>query len=84
MTNEEIKTKVLKILGEIAPEADLESIKPDVDFREQIDIDSMDYLNFVIALDEEFNAEIPEPEYTKFTSLNACVNQLEKIITKSE
>lgn len=36
MTNEEVKTKVLKILGEIAPEADLESIKPDVDFRERL------------------------------------------------
>ncbi len=76
MTNEEIKAKVLEILGEIAPEADLENIKPDVHFRDQIDLDSMDYLNFVIALDEEFQANIPETEYTKFITLNACVEQL--------
>ena len=36
----------------------------------------MDYLNFVIALDEEFQANIPESEYTKFITLNACVEQL--------
>lgn len=79
MTNEEIKTKVLRILGEIAPEADLDNVKPEVDFREQIDIDSMDYLNFVIALDEEFEAEIPVTEYTNFASLHACIEQLRKI-----
>lgn len=79
MTNEEIKTEVLRILGEIAPEADLDSINPDVEFREQIDIDSMDYLNFVIALDENFDATIPEIDYTKFASLSSCVEQLQKI-----
>jgi acyl carrier protein len=79
MTDTEIKEKVLRILGEIAPEADLENIEPDVEFREQIDLDSMDYLNFVIALDEEFAASIPETEYTQFTSLNACVEKLKKL-----
>ena len=55
-----IKVKVLRILGEIAPEADLENINADVELRQQIDLDSMDYLNFGIALDEEFNVPIPE------------------------
>lgn len=80
MTNEEIKAKVLRMLGEIAPEADLENIDPDVEFRDQIDLDSMDYLNFVIALDEEFGVSIPETEYTKFISLNACATQLRKLL----
>jgi acyl carrier protein len=79
MNETEIKTKVLKTLSEIAPEADLENIKPDVAFRDQIDLDSMDYLNFVIALDEEFQANIPETDYTKFISLNACVAELVKL-----
>lgn len=78
MNNEEIKEKVLKLLGEIAPEADLENIDPEISFREQIDIDSMDYLNFVIALDDEFEVEIPETDYTKFMTLNSCVEQLRK------
>ena len=76
MTEDEIKAKVLRILGEIAPEADLENILPDVDFRRQFELDSMDYLNFVIALDEEFGVPIPETDYTKFINLNACVEFL--------
>jgi acyl carrier protein len=80
MTRDEIKTATLDVLGEIAPEANLSSIKPDVPFRDQIDLDSMDYLNFVIALDEKLQANIPEQDYTKFISLNACADQLEKLL----
>lgn len=83
MNREEIKEKVLEILGGIAPEADLSAIKPEIDFRDQLDIDSMDYLNFVIALDEKFGAGIPETEYTKFTNLNACIEHLLEIKTVS-
>jgi acyl carrier protein len=80
MTRDEIKTKVLEILCEIAPETDPQTIKPEVNFRDQIDLDSMDYLNFVIALDERFHADIPEQDYTKFVSLNACVDELERLL----
>ena len=78
MTDDEIRAKVLEILGGIAPEADLSSIKSDVNFRDQLDMDSMDYLNFVIALDESFHAGIPENDYTKFVSLNACLEELKR------
>lgn len=78
MKKSEIEEKVLKLLGEIAPEADLSTIKSDIKFREQMDIDSMDYLNFVIALDDEFGVEIPETDYSKFMTLNSCVDQLRK------
>jgi acyl carrier protein len=84
MTDEEIKAKVLEVLGSIASEADLNNIKPDKDFRDQLDIDSMDYLNFVIALDEAFQGKIPEPDYTKFINLDACVNELKKSIGRVE
>jgi acyl carrier protein len=77
MTKDEIKEKVLSLLASVAPEADMKGIRPDVNFRDQIDIDSMDYLNFVIALDDEFQAHIPETDYTKFTTLDACVKMLE-------
>jgi acyl carrier protein len=69
MTKDEIKTKVLEILGGIAPEADLLAIKPDVELREQLDTDSIDYLNFVIALDEGFQADIPERDYARLLHL---------------
>lgn len=74
MTHDEIRAKVLQILSGIAPEADLERLKPDVRFRDQLDIDSMDFLNFVIALHDKLHVEIPESDYPKMTTLNACVN----------
>ena len=76
MTKEEIRSTVLRILGEIAPEADLNKLKPDVSLRDQLDIDSMDFLNFVIALDEELHVSIPEFEYAKLSSLNSSVELL--------
>ena len=73
MTRDEIRATVLRILGEIAPEADLTQLKPDVSFRDQLDIDSMDFLNFVIALDEELDVRIPESDYSKLSTLDACI-----------
>ena len=76
LNREEIRVTTLRILGEIAPEADLEHIKPDVSFRDQLDIDSMDFLNFVVGLHETFKIEIPEADYPKMTTLNDCVEYL--------
>ena len=76
LTKDEIRNTVLRALGEIAPEADLTTIKPDVSFREQLDIDSMDFLNFVIAAHEALHVEIPEADYPKLVTLNGCVEYL--------
>lgn len=75
-TREEIKEIVLKALGGIAPEADLTRLKPDLNFREQLDIDSMDLLNIMIALHQAFNAEIPEADYPRLMTLNGAVDYL--------
>jgi acyl carrier protein len=83
MTDEEIKTTVLRMLGEIAPEADLAGIKPDVDFREQLDLDSMDLLNFVIAVDQELGVDIPESDYPRLGSLDAFVAYLSERLSAS-
>ena len=73
MTSDEIKNTVLRVLGGIAPEADLTQIKPQVSFREQFDIDSMDFLNFVIGLNKQLGVEVPESDYPKVASLDGCV-----------
>ena len=73
---EDVKGVVLRVLGEIAPEADVTALKPDVNFRDQLDIDSMDFLNFVIALHEELHVEIPEADYPKLATLNGCLDYL--------
>ncbi|MBZ5506624.1 MAG: acyl carrier protein [Acidobacteriia bacterium] len=76
MTSDDIKNTVLRLLGTVAPEADLGRIKPGSRFRDQLDIDSMDRLNFVIALHKEFNVEIPESDYSKLETLDDCVSYL--------
>jgi Acyl carrier protein len=76
MTTSEIKDTVLNMLGEIAPEADLAEIKPDVDFRDQLDLDSMDLLNFVVAVDQKLGVAIPERDYPRLSTLDDFVAYL--------
>ena len=77
MTKDQIKAVVLRTLGSIAPEADLSQVNPDAPLRDQLDIDSMDFLNFVIALHKELSLEIPETDYPELVTLNGCVSYLE-------
>jgi acyl carrier protein len=76
MNSQEIRTVVLRVLGQIAPEADLATIKSDVSLRDQLDIDSMDYLNFLIGVNNELHIDIPERDYGKLATLDACVDYL--------
>ncbi len=76
MTTDEIRETVLRVLGEIAPEASPAAIEPDVPFRDQLDLDSMDFLNFVIALHDELGVDIPESDYRKLATLDGCVEYL--------
>lgn len=76
MTMDQIKDLVLRAIGEIAPEADVDDIDPDEELREQLDIDSMDFLNIVTAIHEETGLDIPEADYPKMASLNQCVAYL--------
>jgi acyl carrier protein len=73
---DELRAVVLQVLGDIAPEADLASLRPDVAFREQLDLDSMDLLNFVVGLHAALGVEIPEADYPKLATLDACVEYL--------
>jgi acyl carrier protein len=73
MTDEEIRANLLRILGDIAPEADPATIKSDLSLRDQLDIDSMDFLNFLIAVDQDLGVDIPEAAYPQLVTLDACV-----------
>jgi acyl carrier protein len=76
MTKDQIRENVLRVLGQIAPEADLSQIKPNLRIRDQLDIDSMDLLNWVIGLHKELNVEIPEADYPKLATLDGCIDYL--------
>jgi acyl carrier protein len=69
MTEAQIKAVILKVLGRIAPEADLDTLDPDANVREALDIDSFDHLNLLIGLNEELGVEIPEADYGQLTTL---------------
>ena len=79
MTRDEIKDAALRVLAGIAPEADLTQINPDVNLRDQLDVDSMDLLNFVIGLHKELRLEIPEMDYPKLATLASCVDYLDSL-----
>ena len=76
MTDAEIKDAVVRTLAKIAPEARGQALAPSVNLREQLDLDSMDALNFVIALHEELGVEIPETDYAKLATLDSIVAYL--------
>jgi acyl carrier protein len=79
MSKDEIRTAVLRILCRIAPETDPGVLRNDVGLRDQLDIDSMDYLNFMIGLHQEFGVDIPEADYPKLSSLDGCVEYLASV-----
>ena len=82
MTRDEIRGGILRALAQIAPEADLARIKPNLRLRDQLDIDSMDLLNFVIAVHKEFNIDIPEADYPQLTTLDGFVDYIAKAQAK--
>ena len=76
MTREEIRTAVVAALTAVAPEVDPGRVQPDVPFREMCDLDSMDFLNFVIGLHTRLGVDVPEADYAKLATLSATVDYL--------
>jgi len=64
------------VLGEVAPEADLDSVGPDETMQEALDLDSIDFLNFVTGLHERTGLEIPERDYPELSTVEGCVRYL--------
>jgi acyl carrier protein len=76
MTQGEIRQVIVEELTRIAPEIDPASIAPGVSFRDQLDLDSMDFLNFVLALHERLGVDIPEVDYPHLYTLDDAVAYL--------
>lgn len=72
----ELARRVLQLLTEVAPDVDPATVVPGVNFRDQFDFDSMDTLNFAIALHRELGVEVPEADYAQLASLDKCVEYL--------
>lgn len=76
MTPDELRKIVVDALARIAPEIDPSAIQPGVSFRDQLDLDSMDVLNFVLALHHRLGVEIPEVDYPRLYTLDGAVAYL--------
>jgi acyl carrier protein len=76
VTAEEIRNVIFEALRKIAPEADPSAIDPAAELREQVDLDSMDFLNLVISVDEELGIEVPESDYPHLRTLDGWVDYL--------
>ncbi len=76
MNREEITSAVKDIIQTVAPDEDLSGLKPDVKLREQIELDSMDFLDIVMELRKRYGVHVPENDYKELATLDGCVAYL--------
>ncbi|HET9077948.1 MAG TPA: phosphopantetheine-binding protein [Acidimicrobiales bacterium] len=77
MTSDDAVDLVRTVIHEIAPEADLEAVEPGETLQEALDMDSIDFLNFVIGLHDRTGIEIPERDYPGLATLDGCIDYLQ-------
>ena len=76
MTGEGIRQAILEIINEIVPDEDLSGMDPEKPFREQIDLDSMDFLDIVMELRKRYSVEVPEQDYPRLLTLSSTIDYL--------
>jgi acyl carrier protein len=78
MNEQELRAIVVATLKTIAPEVDEADLVADRPLRNQVDLDSMDWLNFLIGLHEKLKVDIPEADYAKLVTLNDVLDYLRR------
>jgi acyl carrier protein len=78
VNTDEIRAVIIAELGNIAPDMDIVGLRPDADLREALDIDSMDFLNFISALHQRLGLDIPERDYPKLFTLADAMSYVEQ------
>ena len=76
MSQEQIRAMILRVLGDIAPNANTQVINPDVSFHDQIELDSIDFLRLMMSLEKETNVTIFDFDYPKLSTLKGCERYL--------
>jgi len=76
MTPADIRNEILDILDDISPDEDLDSLDDEKPFREQLELDSMDFLDIVMELRKRHRIQIPEEEYGNLASMHSTVTYL--------
>jgi acyl carrier protein len=80
MKAEEIRSMILEIIHEIVPDEDLSNLKGDVRIRDQIEMDSMDFLDIIMELRKRYGITVPEDDYMELSSLDSSVAYLEPLL----
>ena len=80
MTPADIREEILDILENIAPDEDLSDLKDEIAFREQLELDSMDFLDIVMELRKRYRVQIPEEDYPQLASMQSTVDYLTPIM----
>ena len=80
MTVDEVRKAIVNILSDIAPDEDIGSIRDEVSLRDQIDLDSMDFLDIVMELRKRFNIEVPEKDYEHLATMASCISYLQPLL----
>jgi acyl carrier protein len=80
MTSEEISMVIIDIIKDIDEEADFDGLDPDKPLRDQLELDSMDFLDIVMELRKRYKLQIPEDDYPRLATLNSCVAYLQPLL----
>lgn len=84
MTPAEIREEIVDILSSIAPDEDLGELRDDAAFREQLELDSMDFLDIVMELRKRYRIQVPEEEYPQLASMESTVRYLEPLMKDTQ
>jgi len=84
MNRVEIIAAIKDIIATIAPDEDLTDLKPDERLRDQIELDSMDFLDIVMELRKRYGVQVPEPDYKELATLDGCAAYLEPKLRDKE
>lgn len=75
-TEDRIRAAIFDVLRKITPEADVHLLSPNDDLRQALDIDSFDFLNFLVGVHEKLGVDIPEQDYGKLRTLSSIIDYL--------
>ncbi len=77
MNEQALSDTIIRVLQDIAPDIDTAQLNPNQSFRDQFELDSVDFLNVVLKLEQTFGVRIPEMDYPKLSSLKGCIDYLQ-------
>jgi acyl carrier protein len=80
MTRSDINDLILEIIADIDEDAEFDDLQADLPLRDQLDLDSMDFLDIIMELRKRHQLQIPEEDYPQLATLNSCVNYLEPLL----